>query len=78
MWDVHFLQLDNGNVYVGPTNNLRHRFPSHRSGHVISTQAHRPVTLKTHIAVQTETNARQLERYFESGSGKALAGKRFR
>jgi len=29
------------------------------------------------IAVETEANARQLERYFKPGSGKAFAGKRF-
>ncbi|WP_292111262.1 hypothetical protein [Mesorhizobium sp.] len=38
-----------------------------------STKAHLPVALKAYIAVETETNARQLE----PGSGKALAKKRF-
>jgi hypothetical protein len=35
------------------------------------------VTLKSYIAVETEEKARQLERYFKSGSGKAFAKKRF-
>ena len=42
-----------------------------------STKAHLPVGLKSYVAVQTEDVARELERYFKSGSGKALAGKRF-
>ncbi|WP_095201065.1 GIY-YIG nuclease family protein [Mesorhizobium carmichaelinearum] len=77
MWYVYFLQLRNGDIYVGSTNDLRRRFESHRSGHVVSTKANLPVTLKTYVAVETEANARQLERYFKTGSGKAFASKRF-
>ncbi|MDX8503668.1 GIY-YIG nuclease family protein [Mesorhizobium sp. VK4C] len=44
MWYVYFLQLDNGDVYVGSTNDLRRRFESHRSRYVTSTMAHLPVT----------------------------------
>ncbi|CAH2396269.1 GIY-YIG nuclease family protein [Mesorhizobium ventifaucium] len=77
MWYVYFLQLRNGDVYVGSTNDLRRRFESHRSGYVTSTKAYLPATLKSYIAVETEVNARQLERYFKTGSGKAFAGKRF-
>ena len=77
MWYVYFLQLRNDDVYVGSTDDLRRRFESHQSGHVTSTKAHLPVTLKAYVGVETETNARQLERYFKSGSGKAFASKRF-
>jgi hypothetical protein len=44
---------------------------------VVSTKAHLPVELKAYVAVSTERNARELERYFKSGSGKAIAKKRF-
>ncbi|MDF3216614.1 excinuclease ABC subunit C [Mesorhizobium sp. M7A.F.Ca.CA.001.09.2.1] len=77
MWYVYFLQLHNGDIYVGSTNDLRRRFESHRLGQVTSTKAYLPAALKTYIAVETEANARQLERYFKSGSGKAFASKRF-
>jgi predicted GIY-YIG superfamily endonuclease len=77
MWYVYFLRLDNGDVYVGSTNDLRRRFGAHQSGQVTSTKAHLPATLQAYVAVRTEANARQLERYFKSGSGKAFAGKRF-
>src|SRR5690242_16140679 len=34
MWYVYFLQLSNGDIYVGSTNDLRQRFSSHQGGHV--------------------------------------------
>jgi len=77
MWYVYFLQLNNGNVYVGSTNDLRRRKQSHDNGEVNSTKLHLPVTLKSYIAVETESIARELEKYFKSGSGKAIAMKRF-
>lgn len=77
MWYVYFLKLSNGDIYVGSTNDLRRRFKSHQDGHVLSTKAYLPVTLKSYVAVETEELARALERYFKSGSGKAVAKKRF-
>lgn len=76
MWYVYFLLLANGDIYVGSTNDLKRRVGSHRQGQVISTKAHLPLVLKSYVAVETETIARSLERYFKSGSGKALAKKR--
>lgn len=77
MWYVYFLQLKNGDVYVGSTNDLRRRVRSHANGEVLSTKAYLPVALKTYVAVETEAKARALEKYFKSGSGKAFARKRF-
>ncbi len=77
MWYVYFLQLENEDVYVGSTDDLRRSMASHERGQVKSTKAHLPVTLKSYIAVQTAENARQLEKYFKSGSGKAFANTRF-
>ena len=76
MWYVYFLQLGNESIYVGSTNDLRQRFGSHQRGQVISTKRYLPVTLKSYVAVPTESQARELERYFKSGSGKAFAKKR--
>ncbi|MEQ8815623.1 MAG: GIY-YIG nuclease family protein [Thalassobaculum sp.] len=77
MWYVYFRELASGDVYVGSTNDLRRRFDSHAAGQVASTKPHLPATLKSHVAVATERNARELEAYFKSGSGKAFAKKRF-
>ncbi|MEN8197627.1 MAG: GIY-YIG nuclease family protein [Pseudomonadota bacterium] len=77
MWYVYFLSLQNGDVYVGSTNDLRRRIVSHKNGEVTSTKTHLPVTLESYVAVRTEKHARELEKYFKSGSGKAFAAKRF-
>jgi putative endonuclease len=53
------------------------RFASHQKGQVQSTKAYCPVKLRSYVAVETETKARELEKYFKSGSGKAIALKRF-
>ena len=77
MWYVYFLKLSNDNVYVGSTDDLRRRMTSHERGQVTSTKKYLPLNLKSYIAVQTGENARQLEKYFKSGSGKAFSKKRF-
>jgi len=77
MWYVYFLKLANDAVYVGSTDDLRRRVSQHQNGYVISTKPHRPIALECYVAVATELHARQLERYFKSGSGKAFAIKRF-
>jgi putative endonuclease len=77
VWYVYFLALSNGDIYVGSTNDLKRRLSSHDRGQVISTKAFLPVKLKCYIGVESEPNARHLERYFKSGSGKAFAKKRF-
>lgn len=73
MWYVYFLQLSNRDIYVGSTDDLKRRFQSHQNGHVKSTRDYLPPVLRSYVAVATETHARQLERYFKSGSGKAFA-----
>jgi putative endonuclease len=77
VWYVYFLQMNNDDIYVGSTDDLRRRMSSHQKGHVPSTKAYRPVKLRAYVAVENELKARQLERYFKSGSGKAIAKKRF-
>jgi putative endonuclease len=76
MWYVYFLELSNGDIYVGSTNDLKRRFSSHKSGKVPSTKPYQPARLKSYVAVETEQHARELETYFKSGSGKAVALKR--
>ena len=77
MWYVYFLELNNGDIYIGSTDDLRRRVASHQSGHVVSTSKYLPVVLRSYIAVADEMTARKLERYFKSGSGKAFFKKRF-
>jgi predicted GIY-YIG superfamily endonuclease len=76
VWYVYFLELGNADIYVGSTDDLKRRFASHQARHVHSTKAYLPAALKSYVAVQTEEHARELETYFKSGSGKAVALKR--
>lgn len=77
MWYVYFLELKNGDIYVGSTDDLRRRFASHQKGNVVSTCLHLPAVLRSYVAVKEELSARRLELYFKSGSSKAFAKKRF-
>jgi putative endonuclease len=77
VWYVYFLQLEDGDIYVGSTNDLKRRVSSHSRGEVESTKSLLPAKLGAYVAVETEIVARRLERYFKSGSGKAVAKKRF-
>jgi predicted GIY-YIG superfamily endonuclease len=77
MWYVYFLELANGDIYVGSTKDLKARFSLHQNGEVISTKPFRPLSLKSYIAVETQAKSIELEKYFKSGSGKAIAIKRF-
>jgi predicted GIY-YIG superfamily endonuclease len=76
MWYVYFLRLRNTDVYVGSTGDLRRRFEQHAKGLVVSTRRNLPAVLVSYVAVRDEKTARSLERYFKSGSGKAIALKR--
>ena len=49
MWYVYFLELSNGHIYVGSTNDLRRRVGSHQRGHVQSVPirlTHTPTTYR--------------------------------
>jgi putative endonuclease len=77
LWHVYFLELGNGDMYVGSTNDLRRRLIAHQQGCVTCTGKCLPVILRAYVAVANEASARELERYFKSGSGMAVAKKRF-
>ena len=77
MFYVYFLELANGHIYVGSTNNLRNRVSLYESGKVNSTKNLLPIKLRSYVAVETDIKARELEKYFKTGSGKAILKKRF-
>ncbi len=55
---------------------LKRHVASHNAGDVIWTKPNRPAKLLSYLAVQSEQQARALEKYFKTGSGKAFADKR--
>jgi len=72
VWYVYFLQLKNGDVYVGSTDDLKRRFTSHARGQVRATKAYLPAILKSYVAVPAETQTREFEIYFKSGVRQGL------
>jgi putative endonuclease len=73
MWFVYVLSsLKNKFIYIGSTNDLNRRLKQHNDGEVKSTKAYIPYKIITYIAVETEQQARKLEQYFKTGSGKAV------
>ncbi|MBI5360391.1 MAG: GIY-YIG nuclease family protein [Planctomycetes bacterium] len=76
MWYVYFLRLSNQDIYVGITEDINKRFDQHSKGNVKSTKCYRPLSLCSYIAVPDKQKALELERYFKTGSGKAILKKR--
>jgi predicted GIY-YIG superfamily endonuclease len=73
MWYVYILRsrTDN-NLYIGSTNNMGRRLSEHNSGKVDSTKSRLPFSLEAYVAVKDKAKAIELERYFKTGSGRAL------
>ena len=63
--------------YIGSTANLSERVKDHNEGNNQSTKHYAPFELAAFVAVQTEKKARELEKYFKTGSGRAVLNKRF-
>ena len=73
MWYVYIIESRKKNfIYIGSTNDLKRRFIKHNNGMSQSTKAYRPYELLACIPVQLEVQARSLEQYFKTGSGKAI------
>jgi putative endonuclease len=77
MWFVYVLKsISNEFIYIGSTNNLKRRLLEHNEGLVLSTKHYAPFEIEAYVALKTEKRARELEKYFKTGSGKAVLKKR--
>ncbi len=78
MWYVYVIKsIEKEFSYVGSTNDLQRRLQEHNNGESQSTKHYRPFKIWMYVAVQTERKARELEKYFKTGSGAAILKKRF-
>ena len=78
LWYVYVIRgITSGFRYVGHTRNVQRRLEEHNAGETQSTKAFRPFELEMFIAVRTEEKAVELERYFKTGSGRAVLRKHF-
>ncbi len=77
MYYVYFLKsLEKDFRYVGYTSKLKSRFEAHNKGLNQSTKHYAPFELEAYVAVKTKKIAKDLEKYFKTGSGIAFARKR--
>ena len=73
MWYVYILKSKiKPFIYIGSTNNLKSRLKQHNRGENASTKPYIPLEIEAYISVKTEKLARNLEKYFKTGSGKAF------
>lgn len=73
MWFVYIIRsVEHKILYVGSTNDLQRRIAEHNRGACRSTKPYFPYVLISYIATQSEQQARRLERYFKTGSGKTI------
>ena len=76
MWFVYFLQsIKFDYLYVGHTNDPDKRLNEHNQGLNRSTKHYAPFFIAAYVAVTSEAKAVELEKYFKSGSGKAVLKK---
>ena len=66
LWDVS----THSHFYVGHTSDLAARLKTHNAGHVPHTSKYAPWEIHSAIAVQTEEQASEMEKYFKSHSGR--------
>ena len=55
--------------YIGSTNDLQRRLDQHQKGQVFSTKNRRPINLIYSEEYDTESKARQREKYFKTHKG---------
>jgi len=71
-WIVYILHCNDGDIYVGCTQNMRERLRRHNRGDVPATIGKRPVTLLSYTVFRDKTAAFRFEKYLKSGSGRAF------
>ena len=77
MWYVYVLRSTRSPfIYIGHTEDLERRLGQHNEGLNLSTKHHIPFVLEAYVAVKTEVQAIQLEKYFKTGSGKSVLKRR--
>jgi putative endonuclease len=76
MFFVYLLQLKNGQIYTGFTQNLEKRLKKHKSGSVPTTDRIPPEEIVFYAAFKDKTKALECEKYLKSSSGFAFRNKR--
>ena len=74
---MYILKSNNSDfIYVGSTHDLKRRLAEHNEGSNVSTKSYRPFKLVAYVAAENVGRARNLDKYFKTGSGKAVLKKK--
>ncbi len=73
---VYILICNDGDLYVGCTNDLKDRIDRHNKGYVPATKGRLPIKLANYIAFENKYSA-EFEKYLKSGSGRAFVKRHF-
>lgn len=68
---------DSNKIYVGHTQNIKHRLNEHNTGECIHTAKYRPWQLITCISFREKEKAVAFEKYLKSGSGRSFSKRHF-
>ena len=70
MYYVYVLKSENdGNLYIGQTNNLENRVYRHNAGYIISTKKRRPLVLVYYEEFANRRQSMRREKFLKSGEG---------
>ena len=72
MFYTYLLEMSNGQLYTGSTNDLRRRYCEHQAGEVETTKKYLPLKLIFYEAFLNEKDARRREQYFKTTKGKKM------
>ena len=63
--------------YIGRTTDLKVRLTEHNAGKCMHSAKHRPWKIRCYFAFETESLARNFEKYLKSGSGRTFTKRHF-
>lgn len=75
---VYFLQLVNGDIYKGLTDNIERRLTEHNSGKVASTKIYLPCTLIGYEVYTLKSDALRREQFLKTTEGRRLFRQQYR
>jgi len=75
MFYVYILRLNNGDYYVGYSDNLETRVKDHQAGKCSTTAKYRPIEIVWYCAFPNKYKALEFERYLKKGTGHAFRHK---
>ena len=72
---IYLLRLNDGTIYTGRSDDLKHRIKEHIRGKVCSTRSKLPVTLLFYEAYINKRDAVNRELYLKTGDGRRIIRK---